>query len=281
MMSHSSALTRRRLLTGAAALTVLPACAAQVPSSSIATSSEQEIGGVPLSQIVDGYGLIEDAGYRLPPVPPKYLQGMNRRAYVPYRGYEPAGTIEADLHAKLLYWIEPGGMAWRFPIGVGRQGLSMSYDTVIKRKQEWPSWTPTQNMLRREPEIYGEYAGGVPGGLANPLGARALYLYQGNRDTYYRIHGTNDLASIGNSGSAGCIRMFNHDVIFLYPKVPLGTKVVIRNRADSIAIEGEAVANRGSELPPTYVPPEEIYTAAAQSGPPQFGAASNVESFGY
>ncbi|MBB3712708.1 lipoprotein-anchoring transpeptidase ErfK/SrfK [Limimaricola variabilis] len=280
MKSNTPALTRRRLLTGAAALTVLPACAAQVPTT-VATSSEQEIGGVPLSQIVDGYGLIEDAGYRLPPVPPKYLQGLNRRAYVPYRGYESAGTIEADLHAKLLYWIEPGGMAWRFPIGVGRQGLSMSYDTVIKRKQEWPSWTPTQNMLRREPEIYGEYAGGVPGGLANPLGARALYLYQGNRDTYYRIHGTNDLASIGNSGSAGCIRMFNHDVIFLYPKVPLGTKVVIRNRADSIAIEGEAVANRGSELPPTYVPPEEIYTAAAQSGPPQLGAASNVESFGY
>ena len=111
--------------------------------------------------------------------------------------------------------------------------------------------------------------------------ARALYLYQGNRDTYYRIHGTNDLASIGNSGSAGCIRMFNHDVIFLFPKVPLGTKVVIRDYEDSVAIEGAAVANRGSELPPTYVPPEELYTAAAESGPPQFGTAPNVESFGY
>jgi hypothetical protein len=136
-------------------------------------------------------------------------------------------------------------------------------------------------MIRREPEIYAEYAGGVPGGLANPLGARALYLYQGNRDTYYRIHGTNDLASIGNSGSAGCIRMFNHDAIFLFPKVPLGTRVVIRDYADSVAIEGEAVANRGRELPPTYVPPEELYAAAEASGPPQFGDASRIESFGY
>ena len=120
---------------GAAALAALPACASRIPSSA-PTAAEQQIGGVPISQIVDGYGLIEDAGYRLPPVPPKYLQGLNRRAYVPYPGFEPSGTIEADLHAKLLYWIEPGGMAWRFPVGVGRQGLSMSYDTVIKRKEE-------------------------------------------------------------------------------------------------------------------------------------------------
>ncbi|WP_165612536.1 L,D-transpeptidase [Limimaricola pyoseonensis] len=264
-------------------MTALSACAARVPSSASTStlSPEQQIGGVPISQIVDGYGLIEDAGYRLPPVPPKYLQGLNRRALVPYPGYESAGTIEADLHAKLLYWVQDDGSAWRFPVGVGRQGLSMSYDTTIKRKEKWPSWTPTQNMLRREPEVYGEFAGGVPGGLANPLGARALYLYQGSRDTYYRIHGTNDLASIGNSGSAGCIRMFNHDVIFLFPKVPLGTKVVIRDYSDSVAIEGEAVANRGYEQPATRVPAEEIYAAAAESGPPQFGAASNVESFGY
>ena len=280
MTSAPPAFTRRRLLAGAAALAALPACASRVPTPA-APAEARQIGGVPIDQIVDGYGLIEDAGYRLPPVPPKYLQGLNRRAYVPYRGYESAGVVEADLHAKLLYFIQDDGMAWRFPIGVGRQGLSMSYDTVIKRKEQWPSWTPTQNMLRREPEIYGEYAGGVPGGLANPLGARALYLYKGGRDTYYRIHGTNDLASIGNSGSAGCIRMFNHDVIFLFPKVPMQTRVTIRDYADSVAIEGEAVANRGSEQPPTYVPPEELYSAAANSRPPQFDAASSVESLGY
>ncbi len=276
MINASTTLTRRRLLTGAAALSVLPACAATVPAS--APVPEQEIGGVPVSQIVDGYGLIEDAGYRLPPVPPKYLKGVNRRAFGQYTGFAPRGSIEADLHAKLLYWIQPDGMAWRFPVGVGRQGLSMSYDTTIRRKEQWPSWTPTANMLKREPEIYGEYAGGVPGGLANPLGARALYLYQGSRDTYYRIHGTNDLASIGNSGSAGCIRMFNHDAIFLFPKVPLGTKVSIRSYADSVKIEGEALANRGSELPPTYVPADELYSAAASGHAPQIG---NVESLGY
>jgi hypothetical protein len=107
-------------------------------------------------------------------------------------------------------------------------------------------------MLRREPEIYGRYRNGVPGGLASPLGARALYLYRGSRDTYYRIHGTNDLSSIGNSGSAGCIRMFNHDAIDLYSRVPDGTPVVVRSYEESVRIEGPLMATRGVQLPPFY-----------------------------
>lgn len=227
------------------------------------TPAEPElIGGIPADQIVEGYGFIEDGDYELPPVPPEYLKWPNRRQLIYYEGEEAPGIIEVDPHAKFLYWILDDGTAWRYPIAVGRASVGLRGTTVVRDKRKWPSWTPTANMLRREPEVYGPFAGGVPGGLASPLGARALYLYRGNRDTYYRIHGTNDLKSIGNSGSAGCIRLFNHDIIDLYERVPIPTTVKIRTYEDSVRLLGEEMANRGVELPPTIVDPETIYGAA-------------------
>lgn len=217
------------------------------------------VGGIPADQIVEGYGPLVDGDYTLPPIPPEYLTGLNRRAFVPYAGDEDAGTIVVDPHAKLLFLVEEDGMAWRYPIAVGRQGARMRRPSTIRVKREWPGWTPTANMLRREPEVYGPFAEGVEGGLASPLGSRALYLYQGGRDTHFRIHGTNDLGSIGNSGSAGCIRLFNHDIIDLYERVDLGTRVVIRDYDTSVALEGEEAANRGVELEPTIIDPDVIY----------------------
>jgi lipoprotein-anchoring transpeptidase ErfK/SrfK len=230
----------------------LSLAACEVPLDAPVDPDEEVIAGVPVSQIVPGYGVIEDAAYVLPPVPPEYLQGVNKRAVVPYRGTAPAGTVEIDPYAKFLYWVQPDGTAIRYPIAVGREGLGISGSFTIERKAEWPGWTPTANMLRREPEIYGPYRNGVPGGLTSPLGARALYLYRGGRDTYFRIHGTNDLSSIGNSGSAGCIRMFNHDVIDLYARVPDGTPVVVRSYDESVRIEGPLMASRGVQLPAFY-----------------------------
>lgn len=232
---------------------LLGACAAPV------AESEPMINGVAFSQIVPEYGVLPDDGYTLPPVPPNYLTGVNRRVFMPYPGNLPPGTIEIDPHAKFLYWVMQDGMAMRYPIAVGRQGLGLRGETVVGREAEWPGWQPTANMLRRDPEVYGPFAGGVPGGLASPLGARALYLYRGGRDSYFRIHGTNDLASIGNSGSAGCIRLFNHDIIDLYDRVPVGTRVVIRTYEDSVRIEGEVNANRGVELPPFLITPAELF----------------------
>ncbi len=259
----------------AAALLALAACASPAPPT-----VEEYIGGVPASQVVPGYGLLLDNGYELPPVPPGYLGGVNRRAVVAYTGTAAPGTVEIDPHAKFLYWVEEGGTAVRYPIAVGREGLGISGSFTIRRKAEWPSWTPTANMLRREPEVYEQFRDGVPGGLANPLGARALYLYRGGRDTLYRVHGTNDLSSIGNSGSAGCIRLFNHDAIDLFERVPTGAEVVIRSLEESVRIEGPLMARRGVQLPPFYlgeggqrppVPqamvPEEFYgNPAAQAG---------------
>lgn len=260
------ALPRRDFLFGSVGLAALSACGAAPTSNP--EPEEETIGGVPLSQIVEGYGPLTDEPFPLGPVPPGYLQGVNRRAHGHYLGDAPARVIEIDPHAKFLYWIESDGTAWRYPIAVGRQGRGMRGTTEVRRKEEWPGWTPTANMLRNEPEIYGQYSGGVPGGPESPLGARALYLYRGGRDTFYRIHGTNDWSSIGNSGSAGCIRLFNHDIIHLYPMVPSGTDVIIRSYEDSVRIEGEAVANRGIELPAYYASRESIHDGTAGQRPP-------------
>ena len=140
--------------------------------------------------------------------------------------YAP-GTIIVDPKNHFLYLMERWGKARRYGVGVGRAGLAFKGIASVERKAEWPRWTPTKNMIRRDPGKYAKYAGGVPGGINNPLGARALYLYKGGRDTYYRIHGTTQPKSIGRSVSNGCIRMINDHVIDLYNRVPLGTKVVV------------------------------------------------------
>jgi lipoprotein-anchoring transpeptidase ErfK/SrfK len=119
------------------------------------------------------------------------------------------------------------GKARSYGVGVGKAGLTFKGMATIKPKAEWPSWTPTANMIRRNPGKYARYAGGVPGGKNNPLGARALYLYKGNRDTYFRIHGTTEPDSIGRSISNGCIRMINEHAIDLYNRVAHGTGVIV------------------------------------------------------
>ena len=146
---------------------------------------------------------------------------------VRFGGRYRRGTVVIDPHKRFLYLVQGRGRARRYGVGVGRAALAWSGTAKIKRKAEWPSWTPTQNMIRREPEKYAKYAGGVPGGPNNPLGARALYLYKGNRDTYYRIHGTTAPWTIGTASSNGCIRMINEHVIDLYDRVPIGATVVV------------------------------------------------------
>jgi lipoprotein-anchoring transpeptidase ErfK/SrfK len=222
--------------------------------------------------VVPGYGILEDGQYTLPAIDPQYLAEPNRRAEVPYAGPEAPGTIVIDPYAKFLFLVGEGGMATRYPIAVGREGRGIKGSSVVGYKREWPGWTPTANMIRTEPEVYGPFRQGVPGGLASPLGARAIYLYRGGRDTRYRIHGTNDLQAIGNAGTAGCIRLFNHDIIDLYTRVDNGTPVTVRTYDESVMYEGEALANRGVELPARIVPPEVVYGAVAAA------EASEVET---
>lgn len=145
---------------------------------------------------------------------------------VSYQTHHPVGTIIVDPHNHFLYLVEPGGQARRYGVGVGRAGFGWSGQATIRRKAEWPTWTPPAAMIRRQPELE-RWRNGMPGGVENPLGARALYLYQGGRDTLYRIHGTNEPWTIGQSMSSGCIRMRNEDVEDLYTRVRIGARVVV------------------------------------------------------
>jgi lipoprotein-anchoring transpeptidase ErfK/SrfK len=141
-------------------------------------------------------------------------------------GVYPPGAVVIDPENRFLYFIEDEKSATRFGVGVGRAGMSLRGTAYVGRKAKWPSWTPTPSMIRREPR-YARYAGGMPGGPHNPLGARALYLYRSQDDTMYRIHGTNQPWSIGQAMSSGCIRMMNAHVEQLYDKVDVGALVVI------------------------------------------------------
>jgi len=145
------------------------------------------------------------------------------RTQVKYETEYEVGTIIIDPNSKYLYLVEADGMALRYGVGVGRAGFEWSGTAKIKRKVEWPTWTPPAAMRKREPWLPAR----MEGGIDNPLGARALYLYQGNRDTMYRIHGTNNPSTIGKAVSAGCIRLINDDVADLFNRVPMGTTVVV------------------------------------------------------
>lgn len=141
----------------------------------------------------------------------------------------PAGQIHVIKEQFHLYWTLGDGRAKRYGIALGNKGRNYTGVLTIRRKAEWPSWIPTQNMINLEPELYGPYKAGLPGGHPrNPLGSRALYLHDANgRDTYYRIHGTPNPETIGTQFSSGCVRLTNDHVAELYPYVPVGTKVFI------------------------------------------------------
>ena len=186
----------------------------------------------------------------IPAVKAEYLVERNRRQRVAYNGPERAGTIVVDPHARFLYHVLENGEAMRFGIAVGKAGLGFTGTGTVRRKEAWPAWTPTRNMVRRDPGLYGPVSGGLKGGLDNPLGARALYLYRGGRDTMYRIHGTMEPSSIGKATSAGCIRLFNQDILDLYAQAGTGTPVVVRTPDQSLAYEGEMVEIENGYLVP-------------------------------
>ncbi|SDP87221.1 L,D-transpeptidase [Phyllobacterium sp. OV277] len=152
---------------------------------------------------------------------PKYLPQD-----VAFTGYKP-GTIVIDPKEKFLYLVESSSTARRYGIAVGKEGLEFKGTAEIRTKREWPRWIPTKEMIQREPKHYAQYENGMDGGPGNPLGARALYLSQGNKDTYIRIHGTVQPWTIGSSASNGCFRMVNDHVIDLYNRVSVGTEVVV------------------------------------------------------
>jgi lipoprotein-anchoring transpeptidase ErfK/SrfK len=158
--------------------------------------------------------------------------GFNKRrtyggkSVVAFSSPERPGTIIVDTRRRRLFYVLANGKAISYGVGVGRSGFTWSGIARVGRKAEWPVWTPPPEMIERDPQA-AEFANGMPGGPQNPLGARAMYLYQGSQDTMFRIHGTREPWTIGYAVSSGCIRMLNEEVIDLYKRVPIGTKVIV------------------------------------------------------
>lgn len=207
----------------------------------------------------------------IPAVRAAYLNERNKRQRVPFNGPESPGSIVVDPYARVLYYVLENGEAMRYGVAVGRAGKGFAGNAEVAMKKRWPSWTPTQNMIRTEPELYAQFAGGVAGGVDNPLGSRALYLYRNGRDTYYRIHGTMDPSSVGKATSAGCIRLFNQDIMDLFEQVKPGARVTVRSQADSLRYEGPLI-----ETPEGYVIPAREQALA--NGQAMAAQTSPVES---
>ncbi|HVX98721.1 MAG TPA: L,D-transpeptidase [Pseudorhodoplanes sp.] len=186
--------------------------------------------------------LLAKAPYAKATIPEPY-----RRHIVDYHRKEGPGTIVIDTDARYLYYVLEGGKAIRYGVTVGEEALVWSGVARVERKTEWPTWTPTKEIKQRLGSGIPDFVGPGP---HNPMGARALYLYTGNKDTLYRIHGTNQPEYIGTAISSGCVRMTNEDVIDLYNRVKLGTVVVVLapNQGDSphnprVALTGGGIGN--------------------------------------
>ncbi len=173
------------------------------------------------------YSAVSDAGYTIPAIPNEKIPQQYRRQIVKYQTDEAPGTIIVETSEKFLYYVLPDGKAMRYGIGVGREGFGWSGTARVAMKREWPTWTPPAPMIKRQPEL-AKYRNGMGPGLKNPLGARALYLYNKGGDTGYRIHGTPEWWSIGKAMSSGCVRMMNQDIIDLHERAEQGAKVIVR-----------------------------------------------------
>ena len=195
-------------LVARAVLAAAIAAAAAVLPSALSSAAQQEEMNV---QDKPGY---------VPTPEEEQLTGAFEKQEVFFRTTEASGTIIIDTNDRFLYLVQGGNRALRYGIGVGREGFQWSGLQKISRKQEWPDWRPPPEMIERQPYLPRFMAGG-PG---NPLGARAMYLGA----TVYRIHGTNLPETIGHAVSSGCFRLVNEDVIDLYDRVPVGTKVIIK-----------------------------------------------------
>lgn len=210
----------------------------------------------PEAKLVDGaYAGVADADFAVPAVDTAKVPTEFQRQKVYYATDEAVGTVVINPSARHLYLVTGKNTALRYGIAVGRDGFQWSGEAVIASRQPWPTWTPPPEMIERRPELL-KWEKGQPGGLENPLGARALYLNTNGVDYGYRIHGTPEWFSIGKNASSGCIRMINQDVMDLYSKVQDGAKVVVLNADGSYP--------KGLKLPPP-APKKKPTVAAAKS----------------
>ncbi len=238
MISNTSFSRRSFLaLLGAGTASTLAGCASTTPGSGgtvvtyrdgISTRAPDMMAGGS-AELDQMYGTVVDGGFVVPAIPYRQINPRYYRQRVVDPTGERPGTIVVDTPSRFLYLVEPGGSAMRYGVGIGREGFSWSGEGVIQWRQKWPKWTPPNEMIARQPELarYSADNGGMPPGLTNPLGARALYIFQGGNDTLYRLHGSPEWNSIGKAVSSGCVRLMNQDIIDLYERVPSKARIVV------------------------------------------------------
>jgi lipoprotein-anchoring transpeptidase ErfK/SrfK len=182
--------------------------------------------GISQAEAAKMYGALPHEKFPVPAVDVSKVDPKYYRQTVRYEADEAPGTIVVDPSNYFVYRIEGDGVATRYGANVGRQGFLWSGDAYVGRKAEWPVWTPPKEMMLRQPETR-KYAGGMPGGLENPLGARTLYLYQNGAYTLYTIYATIDAESIGTNLTSGCTGLLTQDMLDLYERTPVKTKVIV------------------------------------------------------
>lgn len=224
-------LSRRTFLLGSAAA-ALAGCATNNPTPEQMTLSKQVQSSSPISsdpELQARYAAFEDGGHFVPAIPYQNMDPKYYRQRVADPTGEKAGTVVVDTPNRFLYLVEEGGTAMRYGVGIGRDGFAWEGEGIIHWRQPWPRWKPPAEMIARQPEleIYSVVNGGMDPGIMNPLGARALYIFQNRQDTLYRLHGSPEWQSIGKSVSSGCVRLINHDIVDLYGRVPYHAPIVV------------------------------------------------------
>lgn len=214
--------SRRAFLAGAASLSALALSGCALSSTSRRFETTPKFSDYYLSM----YGPLPDEKFPVPAVDLTQLKPTHFRTDVADPTGERPGTIVVSTSERYLYLVQEGGRAIRYGVGIGRDGFTWSGRADVGRKAVWPTWYPPKEMQERQPETR-EFANGMPGGLLNPLGARALYIYRDGRDTIYRLHGTGEVWSIGDAVSSGCVRLLHHDIIDLYGRAPVGAPIVV------------------------------------------------------
>jgi lipoprotein-anchoring transpeptidase ErfK/SrfK len=236
--SRPTLLTRRSLLaTGSASLASLAlAACTTTPRTDEPPRVDVDVdpGFGPYASM---YSAMEDGGHSIPAIPYQQIDKRYYRQIVTDPSGEAPGTVVVDTANHFLYVVRPRGEAVRYGVGLGRAGFEWAGAGVIEWKQPWPRWHPPEEMIARQPELEkyrteydsatGEWTGGMEPGINNPLGARALYIYQGGKDTLYRLHGSPEWWSIGKSVSSGCVRLMNQDVIDLFDRVAEKSPIIV------------------------------------------------------
>jgi lipoprotein-anchoring transpeptidase ErfK/SrfK len=218
-------LTRRLFLLGGAGL-ALSACVQDGTQDIVA----EPLGSGFSSFGTASYGALAGEPYPIPAVDLKKLKPKYRRQIVDFPTAETPGTIIVDTPNRFLYLVLGDGKAMRYGVGIGRDGFTWGGRGRIQYKRAWPRWTPPNEMIARQPELE-KYRNGMEPALDNPLGARALYIFKDGQDTFYRLHGTQDAASIGRAVSSGCVRLINQDIIDLYDRARTGAAIIVRQGA--------------------------------------------------